>query len=137
MLIYSRETCKDFAVIVIIGAKLKVFRINLSSPLDVPLVKDLPIDKKELRKRKYLVWRVPELQVWKDIGIDIGGLEKKVSWVPIDEMMDGRQPEATNIDDVAPLDVLNPEDRPSIEKAFRWIAEVANSKGPTDSEHRL
>jgi hypothetical protein len=115
------ETCKEFACIVIIGTKMKIFKIHSSGSLDIPRVSQSNVSPEDLRQHHASMRKAQGLDLWFRIGLDVQGFKDKIEWKTLEYFKDGEA-----------LDVFNVEQRSDIDKAVQWVADMADRKGLED-----
>jgi hypothetical protein len=131
-----RKTWRDFAIIIFIGTKFKIFHVRSPKPT-IPTANSFQHIQSELSKLssdKSFQFSCrygdeKDMKLWKDVGINLDSSEL---WEVVDEIaargekypessaryQDGRFP---------PLDVLEEKDRPYIDGAMRWLGRLSKS----------
>ncbi|KAF1968149.1 hypothetical protein BU23DRAFT_572664 [Bimuria novae-zelandiae CBS 107.79] len=114
----AHETCKDSACIVIIGFKIKIFRLHLVAMGMVP-ASQTNVAVEGVRHGK------------SDFNID--NLRPQIAWSPLAEFKAPISEESDITLSVA-LDATNVNNQPAIEKAIQWVADMTDRKGKRHTE---
>jgi hypothetical protein len=107
-------------LIIIIGTKMKVFRVQFITSLDIPRAIHTKVNQEDLRRAKYVFDNHNSMELWEMAGIDIQMLRDKIEWQLVEEMKDCGSPV---------LDVLETEHHFRIFKAMQNIGQIAAEKG--------
>jgi hypothetical protein len=110
---------------------MKIFKLSLVAPLDIPRAYETNVNRKDLRRYKYLR-RVKEMDLWEQLGFGLQGFKDKIGWEPLDEFRPDSDASLTG--HTVALDVMNTDHRPLIQKAVQWVADLAGRKGPRSTE---
>ena len=119
----------DFAIVIIIGQRLKVFH-RATFP-DIPSIKKYPDIYQEVSGKQFLFIDVQQAQLgkspfWTRAGLSYSDADGQDAWVEVEEMSEGGTEKV--------LDVMDLNHRPNIEKIFGWIAGLALEKGDMTDE---
>jgi hypothetical protein len=126
---------RDFAVLVLVGRKLKMFHLRPSRPnipprTQIPTIETTIAPKKENMSANPLTAK--DTKYWRAVGIDINNLRKQIEWQEVDQMLECAKDEE---DDVHPFDAMKQDDQPYIDGTVRWLVQLANTYGLMENEY--
>jgi hypothetical protein len=119
----------DFAIVVVIGLRLKI--LHRATFPDIPRIDDCPRIRERVKNSHIPHWqyvrqgRMGDFVLWDNSGIhyEDGNID---GWVAVNEMKAG------NTEGV--LDTMDPAHRPVIGNVFRWVVDLASQHGEAHKE---
>jgi hypothetical protein len=119
----------DFAIVVIIGLRFKVLHRAclpdiLSTRTSTDVIKAVKSDGYRFDYDSRAARN--DCELWKKAGISVVDTKPESAWVDIEVTSD------SDTDGI--LNVMEPTHRPTIAKAFGWIADLASQKGEARRE---